>query len=1178
MKNIDDKIQDIVDVRSFLRLMDFQADPARTLGRYHFTDVTSDLMAKWLDRIANLQGQQGPAFALAGYRGVGKSHFLGALSAIVSQPELRSRVTDSHVLASAQRLRRRHYPIAHVRRGTRDTLFEELKEAVGPILNIDPQNIGEDINEILRLASEKAGEVPFILIIDTAYEREMRVSREDGTFLSEIAAAAATHNVFLGIALDDDISGADGINASIVKCFTIDYLDQEHLYKIVDSYIFPKNSQKLGVLHEVYESIKSSLPGFKWSEQKFKALYPLHPVILEVTPFVRFYIHHFALLGFAAEAGAKVLSRPADSLISLDEVFDNVEEQLRQIDDLKEAFAAFDKLNGDIVRKLPVVQRLHGKLILKALLLHSLDGEGKIADDIRSAMLIVDERNPDTSAKYVAEILDKFAEAMPKDINRVAESGRETRYSFKLTIKDDLNSALTEAIPNVSLEAVPKILRRAMRDRFSDCTLSDDESERLDWMDCQINWRGGLRRGRLFWRNASAAGEALKSGADLIDWEVVVNLGDRDDDGDKSDDWRVIWRSASMTEEEIETVKRFHILLTDTAIRETFNTQIRSSMHAHKLAADKIFQRCFLEDGTITIDGKDKPLSEEAYTSERLSDLFSVMLRPLFDERYPDHPKFEQTLGMNEVSLLATEFFSGGGQNSTEVQQLAELFAVPLGLAVRRGGGLVPESEEALMALPVVKMILKLVDGAKDTVVPMKTIYKGVKITCGGLVREAQHLILTALVSRQQIEFVTSKGDRISRRSLDLKIIWGDIEGIARPAGRNYSGEKLVHWVNTLSGKNFTTSTGSAENMQAIRGALRDWLSDWEKNRVLDRFNELPDEILNTKIWRLSMHTKNSFGTVADAIRSVLEDSIQLDEGLHRIADAFSDSKEEYKRRQTDIIVIENFIAGAARREEIRTYLAICESTDSEDVEKLRSALSDIIDTSFYNPSEETNQELETLWTGFRDKFAEHFAVKHDVVMRSHYLQEKVDEIQRGDQWWEFENLSAIPVMERSHWKNAREICREFRQLDCRFDIREMLQIHPFCACSFTLAKSDYWEQLPVRLAGSIDRGLMSYRETFLSHRETIVPMLQHFEATTKDDSSSAAASNLIEMLTGGAGWRALNMDELQVLHRIFEHSNASDLVIEVAPTSISIMNEDSYAPNARNVDDKSNDDPLMLN
>src|SRR5258708_4626430 len=204
MKNIEDKVKDIVDVRSFLRLIDFQVDPARTLGRYHFTDFTSDLMAKWLDRIANLQGQHGPAFALAGYRGVGKSHFLGALSAIVSQPELRSRVTDSHVLASAQRLRRRHYPIAHVRRGTRDTLFDELKEAMGLALEIDPNTLGNDLLPILQLASERAADVPFILIIDTAYERDMRVSLDDGTFLSEISVAAATCNVFLGVALDDD--------------------------------------------------------------------------------------------------------------------------------------------------------------------------------------------------------------------------------------------------------------------------------------------------------------------------------------------------------------------------------------------------------------------------------------------------------------------------------------------------------------------------------------------------------------------------------------------------------------------------------------------------------------------------------------------------------------------------------------------------------------------------------------------------------------------------------------------------------------------------------------------------------------------------------------------------------------------------------------------------------------
>ena len=130
MKNIQEKVKDIVDVGSFRRLIDFTADPARTLGRYHFTDVTSDLMGKWLDRISNFQGQQS-AYALAGYRGVGKSHFLAVLAAILALPDLRSRITDPHVLASAQRLRRRSYSLANVRRGLRDTLLEELKDAFG---------------------------------------------------------------------------------------------------------------------------------------------------------------------------------------------------------------------------------------------------------------------------------------------------------------------------------------------------------------------------------------------------------------------------------------------------------------------------------------------------------------------------------------------------------------------------------------------------------------------------------------------------------------------------------------------------------------------------------------------------------------------------------------------------------------------------------------------------------------------------------------------------------------------------------------------------------------------------------------------------------------------------------------------------------------------------------------
>ena len=88
MTPIQEKVKDIVEVRPHKSLRDFSADPAETVAGYYFTDGTSDLMAKWLDKVASVQPDHGAAFALAGYRGVGKSHFLATLGALVSHPEL----------------------------------------------------------------------------------------------------------------------------------------------------------------------------------------------------------------------------------------------------------------------------------------------------------------------------------------------------------------------------------------------------------------------------------------------------------------------------------------------------------------------------------------------------------------------------------------------------------------------------------------------------------------------------------------------------------------------------------------------------------------------------------------------------------------------------------------------------------------------------------------------------------------------------------------------------------------------------------------------------------------------------------------------------------------------------------------------------------------------------------
>ena len=49
MKRPQDKIKDLVEPQVFDEVQNYASDPVRSLAAYHFTDVTSDLLARWLD-------------------------------------------------------------------------------------------------------------------------------------------------------------------------------------------------------------------------------------------------------------------------------------------------------------------------------------------------------------------------------------------------------------------------------------------------------------------------------------------------------------------------------------------------------------------------------------------------------------------------------------------------------------------------------------------------------------------------------------------------------------------------------------------------------------------------------------------------------------------------------------------------------------------------------------------------------------------------------------------------------------------------------------------------------------------------------------------------------------------------------------------------------------------------
>src|SRR5919107_2840739 len=339
MKRIQDKIKDLVEPQSFEQVGNFAEDPAQALAAYRFTDVTSDLLSRWLDALAEMSpGGGGVARALAGARGVGKSHTLAVFGAVVGAERLRQTLEDTHVLASAERLRGRRFLVTRVERGTRPTLGDELATSFADFFGGGEAQWGRDPREVLTVAASRAGGDTLVVIIDTAFNRPARVSRDDGPVLAALATAARGLNVFLALALDDDIADADGANVAVAGSYRIDYLDPENLYRVADQFVLRKKPQVGDTLREIYQALRATVHEFNWSQARFSSVYPVHPLVAEVASGVRLFLPKFAFLPFAAAAAARATSRSALSLVLLDEVFDANEEDLRLVPELSEPF------------------------------------------------------------------------------------------------------------------------------------------------------------------------------------------------------------------------------------------------------------------------------------------------------------------------------------------------------------------------------------------------------------------------------------------------------------------------------------------------------------------------------------------------------------------------------------------------------------------------------------------------------------------------------------------------------------------------------------------------------------------------------------------------------------------------------------------------------------------------
>ncbi|MGE3466780.1 MAG: hypothetical protein AB7J13_07585, partial [Pyrinomonadaceae bacterium] len=469
------------------------------------------------------------------------------------------------------------------------------------------------------------------------------------------------------------------------------------------------------------------------------------------------------------------------------------------------------------------------------------------------------------------------------------------------------------------------------------------------------------------------------------------------------------------------------------------------------------------------------------------------------------------------------DFFGGAGSSNSDTQSLAETFAVPLGIAIRQDDAYVPSANDILIALPVVSSAFETMGPQDGATLEISAIASHFRSEPFGLTREAIRLVLAALVSQREFEFVTVNGNRISHRSLDLRIIWEDIVGLAKPLNEAFAPARLLAWAKLTTGNSGIKSLDRAEDRLLVIDSLSGWLAAWTESSVLAEFDALPDENLNAQIWRTASSLRKTFGAMAGVIERLVKDEISLDECLHAIAEHFSDSESEFEKKRGELRVLSDFTTNVSRRTAIASYLSMSEVTDNAEVESVRrSLLATIEPTAFWANAGDLTQ-IDALWDKFLGTYTVNYAEKHNAVMGKDAVADELRNILGSPEWSAFESLYRIAWADQRFLVRSRSLIREIRQLRCEVKVDDVLREKPFCNCSFSLSGHRRLKDLPTQLRSTIANGLSTIESRLRANHSALLD-------AAETDAMRSSVKRILEDLSSARGLSGLSGQDIRIL------------------------------------------------
>ncbi|OYT69914.1 MAG: hypothetical protein CFK52_12670 [Chloracidobacterium sp. CP2_5A] len=1130
------------------------ANAERIIRSYHFTSELSRLAARLIEGIASLKTPEA-ARLIAGARGTGKSHTLAVVRALACTPKTRHTVVGNPPLANAvKRLEGATFLPVYISgtplaQGLTD-FASLLREALAgipesPIAFDDAQWFSalEEQQICELLASRLFPGMAFLFIIDDISDalRLPRRSLVQDTldWLIKLAEKSRSLPFALLLALDSDVTAPHtGTAARLTADYQTDTLTLDNLRRITDQAVFRKTPQQRAELAALYQETLKSLPRFHWSEEEFCSLYPVHPAVLEVAPGLSTYCESFSLFSFINGVIGGALRRRPMQLISLDDLFDKYDFELKRHPTLARAVAVYDYISTMRLPALSFEQRIPAKLLLKGLFLYSLVGRSVSADELTNAMML-----GDIGYNQAALLLDDLH---AHSDGQIIKDGIAAASRYSLTVIEHfdpearLKVALAETATDDTLDALLVTLggSAAFHDfpfTLDALLLSGAKTYRDEMI---IPWRNtgrrgvvsfgappeifanppvGIERGRdpftpatvIIPTDDEAEADAKPSvtyhWADELceyDWQLCIGSSQPlpPADGSGSIPSLLYWRPAPLSEADAETLKSLWIAYTRG--EDVFGDEISERVATLEAQTRAIFLRLYVTEGElVAASGERHPLTQVFPDGlpRAFSDFLGAVIRKPLDLRFPAHPVFSAPLTERETKRLVLGLLGGLNPTDAAVQETARHFAAPFHIVVKRDGlyQLAMDRDEAL-GEPCISEVLRLVEAAGNEPIPVQAIYQTLRREPYGLLEPAQQIVMMALVAGWRIELVDVSGLRIfTAAELTQDVSFRQYGSARRTAAITYPSETLSEWCRLLT-ERFDLPDLAADRKQ-VRESLAQWHRKWLNYRLAERFESLPMEMLTTRAWQLIITCKRYFETTATAVEAVLFERISLEMGLARIVDIFAANPTIYQRAVIDLRVLVDFLDWLPFYVKAKSYALSALPVTDPDARNARRELGNFFEHPHRLLDEDKRLRFEQVFERFKKHYIE------DCVSRDEQATKNLDlspltSLLASPTWRLFESLSRLTLADRQYAERAERILADIETRRRNLNLRDFLDHQPMTGDLIRRRALPPLAKQIERLKETVRQGIQHFRQRVTHNRNLISQNLRILGLSEADE------------------------------------------------------------------------------